>query len=60
VFGRRDRWGLPVLGRELPVPVVVVPLAADRVPTIRRDWAVSAAAYLVVLIPAVALASRLF
>ena len=42
--------------------VVVLPqseVEPDRVPTIRRDWAVSAAAYLVVLVPVVALASRL-
>jgi len=42
--------------------VVVLPrsqVAAGRVGTIRRDWAVSAAAYIVVLVPLVALASRL-
>ncbi len=37
--------------------VVVLPrslVAAERVPAIRRDWALSAAAYLVVLVPIVA------
>jgi uncharacterized membrane protein YdcZ (DUF606 family) len=41
--------------------VVVLPrsrVAADRVGAIRRDWALSAAAYLVVLVPLVAVASR--
>lgn len=42
--------------------VVVLPrslVAADRVSTIRRDWAVCAAVYVVVLVPLVALATRL-
>lgn len=42
--------------------VVVLPrsqVAAGRVGAIRRDWAVSAATYLVVLVPLVTLASRL-
>lgn len=42
--------------------LVVLPrslVAGERVGAIRRDWAVSAAAYLVVLVPFVAAASRL-
>ena len=42
--------------------VVVLPrsrVGAGRLGTIRRDWAVAAAAYLVVLVPLVAAASRL-
>jgi hypothetical protein len=41
--------------------VVVLPrslVSTDRVGAIRRDWAVSAAAYLAVLVPVVAVASR--
>jgi hypothetical protein len=42
--------------------VVVLPrsrVGADRVPAIRRDWALAAVAYLVVLVPLVVLGSRL-
>jgi hypothetical protein len=42
--------------------VVVLPrsqVAADRVAAIRRDWAVAAAAYLLVLVPVVAVGGRL-
>lgn len=41
--------------------VIVLPrsrLASVRVPDIRRDWAISAAVYLIVLVPLVALGSR--
>jgi len=42
--------------------VIVLPrslVAAGRVPIIRRDWAIVAAVYIVVLVPLVVLASRL-